>query len=263
MAGLLLMGSLVACGQLPGGGDRRPEAELVGAVDCTTAQRILESGTEPTTPAATRPAAGSVPATFAPVEVIRCGATLATVEDPDGLWSAITQERLAGNMDALLEALAEPSDGPGLNRACTADMELVPDLWLLDANGQAMLAAWPTDSCGKTKPGVRNVLAEMDVVDASRHKVALIQPRAALDAGCPAEWSLGAVPGAGLLKPSTMDPGDSAGGGMGEMVPAAPGLLPSAADVDTLRICQLPGDDGADTGRAGRTSLRGSAGSAV
>ncbi|UPO78083.1 hypothetical protein [Arthrobacter sp. Helios] len=212
-------------------------AELADAVDCTSMEHIFDSEAQPTTPAAAPPpAAGSVPEGFVPVEVIRCGAALETIEDQDGLWRAVTQERLAGDLDALVAALTEPSDGPGWNQVCTADMELVPDLWLLAADGKAMRAAWPTDSCGKTKPGVHGVLAEMDVVEVSQHKTALIQSRAALDAGCPEEWSLSTWPGATALAPIMTDVEDAAKSG-GETVPASPGVLPSAEDIDTLRIC--------------------------
>lgn len=235
---LLLMCVLAGCGQQLGNpAGPRPVAELADAVDCTSMEHIFDSEAQPTTPAAAPPpAAGSVPEGFVPVEVIRCGAALETIEDQDGLWRAVTQERLAGDLDALVAALTEPSDGPGWNQVCTADMELVPDLWLLAADGKAMRAAWPTDSCGKTKPGVHGVLAEMDVVEVSQHKTALIQSRAALDAGCPEEWSLSTWPGATALAPIMTDVEDAAKSG-GETVPASPGLLPSAEDIDTLRIC--------------------------
>ncbi|MET4062139.1 hypothetical protein ABIB35_003719 [Arthrobacter sp. UYP6] len=234
VAALLVAGTMAACGQSTGD-QPRSDAELAAAVDCTTAQPILDAGTQPTT-AAQPPAAGSVPAGFLPAEVIRCSATLETVEDSAGLWSTVRQEHLAGDMDALVEALAQPSDGLRENEACTADAELVPDLWLLDASGTAMRAAWPTDSCGKTKPGVHEVLAEMDVVESSRHQVALIQPRAALDVGCPAEWHLSTTSRASVLAPG--ESGDVPGAENGVAVPASPGLLANPDDVEALRICQ-------------------------
>lgn len=234
-AALLLLGGVAGCGQQFGNpADPPPVAELADAVDCTAMERIFESGTQPT-PATSPPAAGSVPADFVPVEAILCAAGLETLEDQDGVWSAVAEERLGGNLDALLAALAEPSDGPRPNRACTADMELVPDLWLLAADGKAMRAVWPTDSCGKTKPGVHGVLADLDVLGSSLHKLTLIQPRAALDAGCPAEWSISAIPGGLALAPLTTIPGD--GSGQVEAVAPSRGLLPAADDVDSLRIC--------------------------
>ena len=234
-AALLLMTTMAACGQPIGNpAGPRPVAELADAVDCTTMEQIAPSGTRP--PAPPPPAAGSLPTGFVPVEVIRCGAALETVEDQDGRWSTVTQERLVGDLDALVAALAEPSDGAGPNQVCTADMELVPDLWLLAADGKSMRAAWPTDSCGKTKPGVHGVLAEMDVVETSQHKTALIQSRAALDAGCPEEWSFSAWP-AVKDAPILPDVEDAAKSGVGETVPASPGFLPSSDDIDTLRIC--------------------------
>ena len=234
VAVLLVAGSVAGCGQLSGN-QPRTDAVLVDAVDCTATQSILDAGTQSTS-STEPPAPGSVPADFLPAEVIRCAATLETVEDAAGLWSTVTQEHLAGNMDALVKALAQPSDAPRENEACTADMELVPDLWLLDANGTAMRAAWPTDSCGKTKPGVHEVLAEMDVVESSRHQVALIQPRAALDVGCPAEWHLSTTPRASMLAPG--ESGDVPGAENWAEVPASPGLLARPDDVEALRLCQ-------------------------
>lgn len=258
-AALLLLGGVAGCGQqfgTPADPPPRPVAELADAVDCTAVERIFESGTQPT-PAASPPAAGSVPADFLPVEAILCTAAPETVEDQDGVWSAVAEERRGGNLDALLAALAEPSDGPRPNQACTADMELVPDLWLLAADGKAMRAAWPTDSCGKTKPGVHGVLADLEVLGSSLHKLALIQSRAALDAGCPAEWSISAIPGGLALAPLSTVPGD--GSGQVEPAPPSHGLLPVADDVDSFRICGyrtepepepvngLPPDAGPDT----------------
>ncbi|MBD7993911.1 hypothetical protein H9639_01175 [Arthrobacter sp. Sa2CUA1] len=200
-------------------------------------EQTVPSRTPPTPPAVPPPAAGSVPTGFVPVEVVRCGAALETTEDQDGLWSAVSQEHLTGDLDKLVAALAEPSDGPRPNQACTADMEMVPDLWLLDADGQAMRAAWPTDACGKTKPGVHDVLAEMDVAGSSLHKVMLIQSRAALNAGCSEEWSYSVWPAATALAPVMADVEEGTASGVGETVPASPPLLPSAESIDTLRIC--------------------------
>ncbi len=234
VAALMAMCSLAACGQLPGdpGQKSRPEAELVDAVDCTTAQHIVEPG-KPSAPPP--PVAGSVPEAFVPVEVIRCDAfMMATVEDAEGLWSAVTEERLTGNMDGLLDALAQPSDPPRANQACTADMELVPDLWLLDEQGRAMRAAWPTNSCGKTKPGVREILGGMEVVESTQHKMELIQPKAALDANCQAEWKEPVAVGIDVAPIPAPELGAE---GTGATVSGSAGLVPEVGEVDSLRVC--------------------------
>ncbi|MGW6172100.1 hypothetical protein ACWF5H_01285 [Arthrobacter sp. NPDC055138] len=236
-AAALTLGVLTACGQLPGddGQAQREPAELVDAIDCTAAGRAVEQGEPGVAPL---PAAGGVPEGFVAVEAIRCDAfMLATLEDEEGLWSAVTEERLAGDLIALVDALAQPSDQPRANQACTADMELVPDLWLVDVEGQAMRAAWPTNSCGKTKPGVREVLGGMEVVESTQHKLELIQPRAALEANCPAEWSIAPLTGIAVEPPMGDLPGPGAAHD-GEGVAGSPGLLPSADEADTLRICQ-------------------------
>lgn len=234
---LLALGILTACGQLPAERSESPRvsAELVDAVDCTATDAMAELGEPSATPP---PAAGGVPDRFVPVDVIRCDASmLASLEDEEGLWSTMTEERLAGNIDALVDALAEPSDGPVPNQACTADMELVPDLWLVDAQGRAMRAAWPTNSCGKTKPGARTMVAGMQVVESTQHKVRLIQPRAALDANCPAEWSIKPATGIALAPPMGELPGPDVAHD-GEAVPGFPGRLSSGNEADTLRMCR-------------------------
>jgi hypothetical protein len=239
VAALLAVVTLTACGQLPGDGSQPPRepADWADAVDCTAADPLVEPEEQADAPAL---AAGGVPEGFVPVEAVRCDTfMMATLEDEEGLWSAVTEERLAGNIDALVDALAEPSDPPRANQACTADMELVPDLWLVDAQGQAMRAAWPTNSCGKTKPGVREALDGMDVVESTQHKIKLIQPRAALDANCPAEWKEPVAVGIAVAPIPAPDLGAE---GTGATVPGSAGVVPEGSEVDSLRICRYSVD---------------------
>ncbi|MGG5752761.1 hypothetical protein ACQ3I4_09065 [Zafaria sp. Z1313] len=222
----------------------RADAELVDGVDCSSASEVLS----PPDPSAPRPpAAGAIPAGFVPVELIRCSFLMDGYEDEQGLWSAVGEEHLAGDLDALAIALDEPDDGPRMDMACTADLEIVPDLWLVDASGRAMRAAWPVNSCGKTKPGVHDVLAGMEVASTKRIPVTLIEPRAALDAGCPATWSITAANGLVRLAPEVpvrIDGGAGAksDGGTGGGVAADPGVVPGSGEADALRICHYRAD---------------------
>jgi hypothetical protein len=140
--------------------------------------------TEPPHPDA--PPAGRVPDGFEPVVAVRCNLT-ASLEDAQGRWSAVTAETLAGDLGPLLKALDQPDDGTWLG-PCTADMELVPPLWLADATGRAIRVHYPVTGCGKTKPAVREALAGLALAGTVTEKRQLTQPRAAIDAGCDAEW---------------------------------------------------------------------------
>ena len=72
-------------------------------------------------------------------------------------------ERLQGDLTALLAALAAPDDAVPATIVCTADLELVPALWLEDDAGSVAPVHYPRDACGKTKPAVRDALAGLDV----------------------------------------------------------------------------------------------------
>jgi hypothetical protein len=152
---------------------------------------------EPVRPDAPPP--GRVPVGFEPVAAIRCD-LMAAIEDLDGLWRGVSADTLAGDLGPLLAALDQPDDGnwPG---PCTADMEMVPPLWLVDATGRAIHPHYPVNGCGKTKPAVKDALAGLPTVETTTWKRRLTQPRAAIDAGCDAEltapsgeWSTLAVP---------------------------------------------------------------------
>jgi hypothetical protein len=78
----------------------------------------------------------------------------------DGQGFSVTAVTFAGDFAPLLAALAEHDDDDS-NVACTADLEQVPPLWLVDAAGRAINAHYPENACGKTKPGVRDALAEL------------------------------------------------------------------------------------------------------
>ncbi|BDI23394.1 hypothetical protein [Herbiconiux sp. L3-i23] len=119
------------------------------------------------------PAAGSVPDGFEAVQAVVCSGEFG-VEIDGEQWQAVRETRYDGDLPPLLTALEEPSDavGPG---PCTADYEIVPELWLVAEDGQAVRAAWPTDSCGKTKLGVSAAIAGLEMVDENLLPVAKIE----------------------------------------------------------------------------------------
>lgn len=150
-------------------------AAVVDAVDClavTTGMAMVPTSTH------VLPQPGSVPAGFAPISAVLCRATLELEDTPAGRWQLRVEDRLSGRLGPLLTALAEPSDRALIDVACTTELRLDPTIWLVDAQGRAMVAAEPTDACGKPKPGVGQALAAMTVVETIRHRVQPLAPEA-------------------------------------------------------------------------------------
>jgi hypothetical protein len=138
-------------------------AAIQDKADCTVPSE-WRPGYGPTAPAAQL--MGSVPPGFVPVDVVECTfdfsvpASTATPGPP-----RMVERHLSGDFAPLLAALAQPSDRQD-GIACTADGEIVPSLWLVNALGKAVHVAWPVDACGKTrgKPDTAKALAGLKAV---------------------------------------------------------------------------------------------------
>lgn len=198
VGGLLL---LTACSGAAGPGSTPPSApsstpapvaSLTSAVDCLAPNvldgfllpRAPESGTpkpdttepgtaepggseEPTAVHTTAPEPGRVPEGFVPTAAYLCTVEFSFDTDSsdgsaEGAATVIVEKR-TGDFGPLLAALAEPDQQPKPDQVCTADFEIVPELWLEEASGQAMRAAWPRDACGKTQPATQAALDELTV----------------------------------------------------------------------------------------------------
>ncbi|KQO46295.1 MULTISPECIES: hypothetical protein [unclassified Frigoribacterium] len=238
---------VAACARvMPGEPIDRPVAEVVGAApDCTTsgagfAMPPPTSDDEaPSRPEP--PRSGSVPEGFVPTSVVECGLASTTVLDrPDGLWSSVTETTRGGDLGRLLAALSEPN-GRSLP-VCTADFELVADLWLVDASGASMRAAHPVDGCGKTTGDTRPAVAALPVSAERDVPVNLIESRDALDAGCSTSATTPTFVDANDLGVEGLPPdGDATDhdDGGATSLPAAP-ALPEPAVVDPAdldRVC--------------------------
>lgn len=157
---------LGACGVLPGTSSHYQfeTATVQDGYDClATATNFY--GRAPTDPASTDPASakGSVPEDFVPLEAVKCSVDFGGLSETSApARLKIRQDRFSGDFSALLAALAEPSDVSS-GDPCTADMQIVPDLWLVDASGKAVHVQWPLDVCNKTKPGTSQALALLEV----------------------------------------------------------------------------------------------------
>lgn len=119
----------------------------------------------PETPQSPSTLMGSVPDGFVPDKVFICRPAEVAV---DGVSARqVQQEELAGDFTALLAALAVPSDKGEANTVCAAMMELRLGLWLVNAAGDAVQVAWPTDTCGMTlgKPDTQKAIDALKIVD--------------------------------------------------------------------------------------------------
>lgn len=143
LAGLALGAALTLAGcdspYLP------PPAAIQEKVDCVSTVPGWPDLAATTPPPNLR---GSVPEGFVPVEVITCSQDY---REAGGVPQALVrQQHLEGDYAALLAALAQ-SSARGGSGPCTADLEIVPGLWLVNAAGDAVNVSWPTDGCGKTR----------------------------------------------------------------------------------------------------------------
>lgn len=225
-------------------------AEIADAYDCLAAgTSVVDAlGVDPALlplgPPA--PGAGSVPEGFDPVDVVLCEAGNATVELPDGVYSAVDERHFTGDPEALVAALAEPSDARDPVAVCTAIFELRPELYLVDGDGRVMRASWPVDRCGQSKPGTRAALDGLEESELRRLPVLLLQSRAALDAGCAqtatgpavgADPAVGAVPG-GTAPAATAVTGAACRYTADPVDPPEPGLvvLPEGGFADAVDL---------------------------
>jgi hypothetical protein len=106
---------------------------------------------------------GSIPAGFVPVSAVKCTPFGNNVTDSTGTWRTITQMQLSGDLGPLVKALNEPSDTAVEGLLCTADLEIIPDLWLVDASGKAVHVQWPLTACRKSKPDTKEALEQLSV----------------------------------------------------------------------------------------------------
>jgi hypothetical protein len=172
--------------------------------DCLAADVLTDLGmVPPTGHTRTGPEAGSVPDGFTPVSVVRCGGAFLlgdvappvlltpapeTLEDlgagavdledalatpaapaeptPEPRSAPVTVQvsELRGDLGPLLDQLARPSQAPREGEVCMAMMELRPVIFLVDADGRAVRAQWPSTSCGFLLDGATAPLDALEVV---------------------------------------------------------------------------------------------------
>lgn len=230
--------TLAGCGVIPGiGADPRVEATPVATVTCP--ETYQDGYAE----------AGLVPPDFAAIAVLRCD-PYASHEDGDGVWAGTLLQRLEGDLQSVLAALAVPSDPRSLG-PCTAIGYIAPELWVEDADGRVVRVAAPSDGCGAPKPaGLDVALAALTVVDETFTPESLVESTAATEAGCATQASMLVLAGPEAVSglPGDTDvpevlPDDQV---VGEdaIIPFDLPSWPEVAAVDGARLCDYVAEAG-------------------
>jgi hypothetical protein len=163
--GLLLVSAVSGCAQHRAPG---PDAEPLAEIDCRSEPSSVAWIGSPS-PDPSIPVPGRVPDGFEASAALRC--TIIHVDGVDGLSEMVAEvERFEGDLGRLLDALAEPDDATPPNLACTADMEIVPALWLEGTDGLVIPVHYPRDACGKTKAGTHDALASLRVTSVEEQR---------------------------------------------------------------------------------------------
>ena len=145
-------------------------AKMLSKVDCLTTAHWYKN-LSPDDPAARD--MGSVPAGFMPVYAVKCTAMGPNATDSQGEWRTITEQKLTGNMRALVAALSTPSDKASSGLVCEAMSQMIPDLWLVNAAGQAVHVTWPQTAGNFSKPETEQALAGLRIASETTLKVVL------------------------------------------------------------------------------------------
>ena len=145
-----------------------PDAEPAAAVDCRTEWSPMLQGADSAAtadPGIATP--GRVPAGFEASAALLCS-NLDRVALEGAMRITADVARLEGDLVPLLDALAQPDGVLPSNLSCTADMEVVPALWLEGRDGMVIPVHYPRDGCGKTTSAVRGALDDLETTDVSR-----------------------------------------------------------------------------------------------
>lgn len=139
-----------------------PEPAVVQkGIDCPVSLDDFPSNSDTDYPSTPR---GSVPNGFVTEKVFICRPGVSEIP---GTPNVIAQEELQGDFAPLLAALAVPSERAEGGFACTSVLEYIPVLWLVNASGEAVDAAWPTTECRQAsgKPDTQKAIDALSVVD--------------------------------------------------------------------------------------------------
>jgi hypothetical protein len=128
---------------------------------------------------------GGAPADFRSVTVVRC--LVEERQQPDGSVALThVEQRAAGDLKPLLQALALPSQQPGKSEqvACTADAWLPPWLFLMDSRGRWIYPKIPTNVCAKPRQEFSAAYDALAFTDRATEVLRTVRSAAAVRAGC-------------------------------------------------------------------------------
>lgn len=152
---VLLLGGILSCSESERAVTHSSfaPASLQASVDCSSPFEWRPDYLKNSTPAADLKFMGSVPTGFKPVYAVNCGFGKALGDSSSPVY-------LTGDFTALLAALAVDSDQQAA-RSCTDEYVSTLNLWLVNAQGQAIHVMEPIDVCSRPKAGVRAALSDL------------------------------------------------------------------------------------------------------
>lgn len=103
---------------------------------------------------------GPLPATFVPVEVLRCQLGTTTVAGK-GVYVSATLERATEDLQILVDALRRPSGHMLPGTICPALAMIPPQLVLIASNGATISPRFPVNECGIIQQEVLSALNEL------------------------------------------------------------------------------------------------------
>jgi hypothetical protein len=219
VAALATLTALAGCGASGTGtpaaslpGPDLPVTVAPGAHVCLDRPAVRDLSSD--APAArARPRVGDAPV----ARVVVCDSARTARVPGRGEWQVRTERQAIGGVDALVAALRLPDVPQQAAVACAAYADVVPELWVVDGGGRALLVRWPVDVCGHLRPEASQALAAVSWRQTGTRRVQQVTPQSALDAGCQVavkdvaaiEGTSSAVRGPGSLDGLTGAPGAS------------------------------------------------------
>lgn len=180
--GLLLVAiTAVTCGSPMSLGPARPVAEIgsADAFQCGVAQPV-----DRPRPAQNRPSPGTIPDGFAPIAAILCEGGDAVEADGTVSYRELRRE---GDLSGAVRLLNESSERALAANLCPSYSIAEPaQLWLLDAQGNAVEPTVPVGECGLPKLGGIDVIRSLDLVDVIEYRDPILErPRLSVSSCSP------------------------------------------------------------------------------
>jgi hypothetical protein len=143
---------------------------------------------QPTCPApgGTEAGGSAVPDGFVTAWVFRCRSDVRDLPG-QGMWQVQVAERADTPATELIAELRKPSD-PRTAEACTMELVVPPYFVLVDATGQLVQPAVPTDTCGKPRREALAALEKLTFRTLSETPVNQVRSPKSSQSGCSDSW---------------------------------------------------------------------------